>query len=270
MHVTLITLGTRRLEEATAFYEALGWTRSTDSVDGQVSFLVGGAVVLGLFGWEDLAEDATVPTQDVPGFRGSSLAANQPDREAVDAFMARAEQAGATIVKAPHEVFWGGYSGYFTDLDGHLWEVAHNPGWTLTSDGRAVLPVAADDDARPEPTGHVSTVMHDTNDLDGAVAFWTAVLGLAVVYEVPGKYAYLDRLDGEHGPRLAFQQVEEPAVGKNRLHLDMKVPDRKAFEQRVVELGGSVIGEHQEGDFPTWTVLADPEGNLFCAYEATS
>lgn len=122
-------------------------------------------------------------------------------------------------------------------------------------------------EASDVPVGQVSTVMHDTVDLEGAVAFWSAVLGLEVVARME-KYAYLGRLGGEESPRLAFQQVPEGRSEKNRLHLDVRVPDRKAFEARVVALGGEVIGEHQEGDFPAWTVCADPEGNRFCIYEA--
>lgn len=114
--------------------------------------------------------------------------------------------------------------------------------------------------------GVVTTIMHDTADLDGAVAFWTEVLGLGIAYR-DGTYAYLDRLSGD-GPRLAFQQVPEAKASKNRLHLDVRVADRLAFAARVTAMGGAVLGEHQEGDFPPWTILADPEGNEFCVYEA--
>lgn len=116
------------------------------------------------------------------------------------------------------------------------------------------------------PVGVVTTVMHDTADLDGAVAFWTAVLGLEVVHREDA-YCYLGRLGGDASPRLAFQQVPEERREKNRLHLDVRVPDRRAFEARVAELGGRVVGEHQEGDFPAWSVCEDPEGNQFCIYE---
>lgn len=114
--------------------------------------------------------------------------------------------------------------------------------------------------------GTVTTVMCDSNDLDRSVAFWTAVLGLEVVHRQED-YCYLGRLDGDHGPRLAFQLVPEPRGEKNRLHLDVAVPDRAAFEQRVRELGGGVVGEVQQEGFPTWTVCTDPEGNRFCVYE---
>lgn len=110
--------------------------------------------------------------------------------------------------------------------------------------------------------GIVTTVMHDTADLAAAVSFWTKVLGLEVAYD-DGRFAYLDPLS-DGGPRLAFQAVPEVKATKNRLHLDVRVPDRAGFVAEVEALGGSVVGEHQEGEFPPWTVLADPEGNEFC------
>lgn len=117
------------------------------------------------------------------------------------------------------------------------------------------------------PTGIVTTIMHDTVDLDGAVAFWTQVLGLEVVHRAH-PFVYLSRLS-DNGPRLAFQEVPERRTEKNRLHLDVMVPDRREFIGRVLQLGGSVVGDHQEGDFPTWTVMADPEGNQFCIYDTS-
>ncbi len=107
--------------------------------------------------------------------------------------------------------------------------------------------------------------MHDTADLDQAVAFWTRLLGLEVVHR-DTRYAYLSPMRTE-GPHLAFQHVPEAKAAKNRLHLDVRVPDRAAFRDLIVSLGGSEIGEHQEGDYPAWTVMADPEGNEFCIYE---
>lgn len=113
----------------------------------------------------------------------------------------------------------------------------------------------------------VTTVMCDTTDLDRSADFWTAVLGLEVVHR-QDDYCYLDRLDGEQGPRLAFQLVPEPRGEKNRMHLDLRVPDRAAFEARVVQLGGAVHDEVQQEGFPVWRVCSDPEGNRFCIYEA--
>lgn len=136
--IHLVTLGVAEVAAAAAFYERLGLRRSAQSND-QVVFFPLGPVVLGLFGRAALAADATMPDGPV-GFSGVTLAFNQPDRAAVDAVMAEAEAAGARIVKPAHEVFWGGYSGYFADPDGHLWEVAHNPFWSFDEAGSVRLP----------------------------------------------------------------------------------------------------------------------------------
>lgn len=113
----------------------------------------------------------------------------------------------------------------------------------------------------------VTSITHDTVDLDQAVAFWAELLGLEVVH-LEGPYAHLGKL-GEDGPLLAFQQVPELKDTKNRLHMDIHVEDRTAFGHKVVEMGGSIIGDHQEGNFPTWIVMADPEGNEFCIYDSS-
>ncbi|MCJ7725413.1 MAG: VOC family protein [Acidimicrobiia bacterium] len=111
----------------------------------------------------------------------------------------------------------------------------------------------------------VTSVMHDTDDLEGAVAFWTRILGLEVAYK-DDTYAYLSGLR-EGGPHLAFQKVPEPKASKNRLHLDLMVEDRDAFAEWVVELGGSLIEEHEHPGWPIWIVMSDPQGNEFCIYE---
>ena len=116
-----------------------------------------------------------------------------------------------------------------------------------------------------EPVGRVTTVMHDTADLDGAVRFWTKVLDLDVEYR-DAHYCYLSGL-AEGGPHLAFQAVPEPKQGKNRLHLDVRVPDRRVFAEYVVSLGGRLVAEHDEPGFPVWMVMADPQENEFCVYE---
>jgi uncharacterized protein len=138
-HVSLITLGVDDLDAATRFYEALGWRRSSASVDGTVSFLRGGALVLGLFGRRDLAAEAGVPPA-TGGGTSVALAANLPSEEAVDRMLADAEHAGGRITKPAERAEWGGYSGYVTDLDGHLWEIAHNPSFPLLADGSIRLP----------------------------------------------------------------------------------------------------------------------------------
>ena len=133
MNVSMVTLGVVDLARATAFYEALGWVNSSMSTDS-VTFLTGGDVVLGLYGWEALADDAGLASYG-EGFRGVTLALNRPSRQEADAFMAQAMAAGAREVKPLGDVFWGGYSGYFADPDGHLWEVAHNPFITVDERG---------------------------------------------------------------------------------------------------------------------------------------
>ena len=138
--LTLVTLGVADVARARAFYEALGFKASTDS-NPSVTFFDAGGVVLGLFGRAALAEDAHVANTAI-GFSGIALAHNVRSDAEVDAVIAEAIAAGAKLVKAGQKVFWGGYSGYFADPDGHLWEVAHNPFWTLSEDGRIILPDA--------------------------------------------------------------------------------------------------------------------------------
>ncbi|WP_291913910.1 VOC family protein [Chitinophaga sp. CB10] len=137
--LTLITLGVRDLNRSLKFYEeGLGWKKSSDSQEAVAFFSLGG-MVLSLFGWDALAEDAG-QTPAGSGFRGISLAYNTRSREEVDAVLQLAEKAGGKIVKPAEEVFWGGYSGYFTDPDGHLFEVAHNPFWEMNEQGQVLLP----------------------------------------------------------------------------------------------------------------------------------
>ena len=123
--ISMITLGVNDLERAVGFYrDGLGFPQM-DSPPGVAFFTLNGTW-LGLYGREELAEDATVPAAG-SGFAGFSLAHNVHSDAEVDAVMAQAVAAGATQVKAPQKVFWGGYSGYFRDPEGFLWEVAHNP-----------------------------------------------------------------------------------------------------------------------------------------------
>ncbi|MCB0030200.1 MAG: VOC family protein [Anaerolineales bacterium] len=123
--ISMITLGVNDLERAVSFYrDGLGFPQM-DSPPGVAFFTLNGTW-LGLYGREELAEDATVPAAG-SGFAGFSLAHNVHSDAEVDAVMAQAVAAGATQVKAPQKVFWGGYSGYFRDPEGFLWEVAHNP-----------------------------------------------------------------------------------------------------------------------------------------------
>jgi len=135
--LSLVTLGVSDLGRARRFYEALGW-RSGAAPDDDVVFFRAGGTVLALWGRAELAEDSGV--KDGGGWGGVTLAHNVRSPEEVDAVLADAERAGATITRAAGPAFWGGYTGVFTDPDGHAWEVAHNPHWTFAADGSVVLP----------------------------------------------------------------------------------------------------------------------------------
>jgi len=136
--LSLITLGVTDLARNTRFYEALGWRRSARDAEG-VSFFQVGGLALGLYPLSDLARDAAIPAERV-GLGGVCLAYNTRTRGEVDAVLAEAEVAGGRVVKPAEETFWGGYAGYFADPEGHLWEVAWNPGFTLDDDGALHLP----------------------------------------------------------------------------------------------------------------------------------
>jgi uncharacterized glyoxalase superfamily protein PhnB len=137
--LTVITLGVSDLVRARTFYCAgLGFQPSSSSNE-HIVFLHAGGVALALYDRDSLAHDANLPATG-SGFGGVTLARNLGSKAEVDAALARAEQAGGRILKPAQEVFWGGYSGYFADLDGHPWEVAYNPHWTLSQDGRLELP----------------------------------------------------------------------------------------------------------------------------------
>lgn len=135
--MSLITLGVRDLARARAFYEALGWTTRAAPEDDVVFFRTGGMVVA-LWDRARLAEDSGV--EDAGGWGGITLAHNVRSPEEVDAVTEEARVAGAAIVREPAETFWGGYSAAFTDPDGHPWEIAHNPRWTIREDGSVELP----------------------------------------------------------------------------------------------------------------------------------
>ena len=134
--LTLVTLGVADLARARAFYEALGWRTGAAPADDVVFFQSGGMIVA-LWGRDQLAEDSGV--EDSGGWGGVTLAHNVGSPEEVDAVIAEAEKAGARIARPGGKTFWGGYSGIFVDPDGHPWEVAHNPHWTLAEDGSVRL-----------------------------------------------------------------------------------------------------------------------------------
>jgi predicted lactoylglutathione lyase len=135
--LSLATLGVADVGRSREFYEALGWTTRAQPGDDVVFFQAGGMVVA-LWGRDQLAEDSEV--EDTGGWGGVTLAYNCRSPEEVDAVMAEAEAAGARIGRPAGETFWGGYSGLFVDPDGHPWEVAHKPRWTIREDGSIELP----------------------------------------------------------------------------------------------------------------------------------
>ena len=136
MRVSLVTLGVSDLARARAFYEALGW-RTGAGPDDDVVFFDTGGLIVSLWSRESLAEDSGV--EDGGGWGGVTFAYNVRAPAEVDAVIADARDAGARIAREPGETFWGGYSGVFVDPDGHPWEVAHNPHWTLRDDGTVSL-----------------------------------------------------------------------------------------------------------------------------------
>lgn len=135
--VSLITLGVSDVPRARAFYERLGWRGQ--EMQETVFYQVGG---LGLVLWQQdkLAEDAGLDEVCSGGFRGVSLAHNVRSRDDVDAVVAAAGAAGATVTRSPADTFYGGYAGHFADPDGHAWEVAYNPGFPLGDDGSLTIP----------------------------------------------------------------------------------------------------------------------------------
>jgi catechol 2,3-dioxygenase-like lactoylglutathione lyase family enzyme len=136
--ISLVTLGVNDLEKSTIFFERLGWRRSVKRAQG-VSFFQCGGVAISLYPRSELAADACVSPEG-EGFGGFTLAYNTRSKQEVDAVLVEAKSAGASIVKLAQEAFWGGYSGYFRDLDGHLWEVAWNPSFALDEAGAVTLP----------------------------------------------------------------------------------------------------------------------------------
>ncbi|MEU1398687.1 VOC family protein [Micromonospora zamorensis] len=135
--ISLITLGVSDVARAKAFYEQLGW--HGQEVEETV-FLQAGGLALVLWGRDKLADDAGIDDPGTDGFGGVTLAQNVRSRDEVDELMATATQAGGTVTMPARETFYGGYAGYFADPDGHLWEIAWNPGFTLAADGTLTVP----------------------------------------------------------------------------------------------------------------------------------
>ncbi len=134
--ITLVTLGVSDLHRAIDFYSALGW-KPVNVVDDDVAFIQMGGMGLALWGREKLAEDSVA--EDVGGFGGVTLAHNVAAEAEVDAAIETVRAAGGTIAREPAKAFWGGYSAVFHDPDGHPWEVAHNPFWTVHPDGTVTI-----------------------------------------------------------------------------------------------------------------------------------
>ena len=131
--LTLITLGSKNIQRSADFWEkGLGWKRSPKSMDDLILFPLGG-MTLALYPVVELADDVTLPYQPT-AFAGLTLAYNAKSEQEVDEVLQKVEALGATVVKPAQKVFWGGYSGYFKDPDGHLFEVAFNPVWELDDD----------------------------------------------------------------------------------------------------------------------------------------
>lgn len=136
--ISLVTLGVTDLARSKAFYEALGWQGQEVQ---ETVFVQAGSMALVLWDRSKLADDSgIVDAAPGDGYGGIALAQNVRTRGEVEEILAVAEQAGATITRPATETFYGGYAGCFTDPDGHVWEIAHNPGFTLTDDGALVLP----------------------------------------------------------------------------------------------------------------------------------
>ena len=136
--VSIITLGVADLNRSNEFYERLGWHRSMANAEGVIFFQAGG-MALALYPRHELAKDANV-SHHGHGFSGISLAYNTRNRAEVDSVLSDAAAAGATVLKPAQEAFWGGYSGYFSDPDGFLWEVAWNPSFPIAEDGTIRIP----------------------------------------------------------------------------------------------------------------------------------
>jgi predicted lactoylglutathione lyase len=139
--LNVVTLGVSDFTRAVRFYEALGFERRLKATGDDIAFFDGGGMVIGLFRWDMLAEDAQLPAEPRPqAFRGITLAQMCRTDAEVDELMARALKAGAALLKNAQNTHFGGYSGYFADPDGHAWEAVRAPGFEFTADDRVILP----------------------------------------------------------------------------------------------------------------------------------
>ena len=136
---SIVTLGVTDLNRSVAFYSSLGWEQHGDPSAGITWFRTSGTWI-GLFGYADLAADIGIPADPPAAYRGITLALNFSDEQQVDAALGHAVEAGARLIKPASRADWGGYSGYFADPDGHLWEAAFAPGFSVSDDGRLEIP----------------------------------------------------------------------------------------------------------------------------------
>jgi len=136
--ISIVTLGVANLDRSRTFYERLGWRRSMANAEGVVFFQAGG-MALALYPRSELAKEANVAVEG-RGFAGIALAYNSRSRDEVNMVLAEAKAAGAKLLKPARDAFWGGYSGYFSDPDDFLWEVAWNPSFPIAEDGSIRLP----------------------------------------------------------------------------------------------------------------------------------
>jgi len=138
LRMSLVTLGVEDLASAAAFYEAMGLQRRMKQAEG-VAFFEAGGVVLSIYSREALANDLNIEN-DNAAFSGVTLAYNVPTEAEVDLVLQAAQKSGGKILKDADRIYWGGYVGYFTDPEGHIWEVAHNPGFSFDDRGHVVVP----------------------------------------------------------------------------------------------------------------------------------
>lgn len=138
LRMSLVTLGVENLAAAVAFYEKMGLQRRMKKAEG-VAFFEAGGVVLSIYSREALAKDLKIENTK-SGFSGVTLAYNVPTEAEVDLVLGAAQKAGGKILKEADRIFWGGYIGYFADPEGHIWEVAHNPGFSFDDRGHVVVP----------------------------------------------------------------------------------------------------------------------------------
>jgi uncharacterized protein len=138
--VSMVTLGVSDVERATAFYQVLGWSLSTASVAGEVSFFHTSGAILAIYGEAELAAEANQSVSPVPRFRGVAASINCDRAQDVDEVVQSVILAGGTVTNPPRATDWGAYGGYVADPDGHVWEVAFNPSFPVGEDGRLQIP----------------------------------------------------------------------------------------------------------------------------------